>query len=481
MIVCGIPGTGTERIYMEDSDYFGLTVDVYTAMADPEQRTLYRASALAHKFHCATNQVGMYLVRRRHQQYVTGLYQATSFQSKPPGRTGLKAGGYFVSKQVCHEFEQYMRQHSKHTRHRGKTSTRRVKEMAAAQRAEARMNLAKQKSQLLADAIKPDETDAIDALLQGAGASVGSPVSSRAVVVSPAKSSAKAAPASDQVPPSSASLLHDFATVSMQSATMHSGGSPPRAVVADALQKKRKSMSDATSAEGSSGTMRRTPESPNRQLAHATEHLTILTDASTAGSVVVPSVRPVVELFDRDVATVRACTPDDDQPYSYTSGSHASSVASSATNSQVTTPINAHMRMKTALTQLRPKQAAAFLFTTTPTITLTPGPAHPSPNGAKPTPTPNSPTHNSLHASSHGEHHRVGVSPKSASRGSIVAAGVISCVDDCPPPKRQQLDGKSFSPSPSFSSGSSDVTPPPLIDIGNIIPVPVPVPVVPSR
>lgn len=123
VIVCGV-ATSAEpnapRRFMEDSKYFGAHVDVYTALDDPKQRTLFRASALAHKFHVATNQVGMYLVRRRHQGHVQGLYQATAFQSKPAGRTGLKAGGYFVSMDLCLQFEAYMSQHSKHNRYRAR-------------------------------------------------------------------------------------------------------------------------------------------------------------------------------------------------------------------------------------------------------------------------------------------------------------------------------------------------------------------------
>ncbi len=73
-------------------------VELYTAVSDPQQRTLYRASALADRFGCATNKVGMYLARRRHVQ--DGIFQATTFLQKPTGRSGLKAGGYFLSLEV---------------------------------------------------------------------------------------------------------------------------------------------------------------------------------------------------------------------------------------------------------------------------------------------------------------------------------------------------------------------------------------------
>jgi hypothetical protein len=67
--------------------YFAASAASAEARAEP----LYRASALAEKFGYATNKVGMYLARRRSAG--SGIYQATSFKNKPPGRTGLKMGG----------------------------------------------------------------------------------------------------------------------------------------------------------------------------------------------------------------------------------------------------------------------------------------------------------------------------------------------------------------------------------------------------
>jgi len=125
VIVCGVVQADGSRLYIEkEHPYFNTNVDVYTAEDDPQQRTLYRASALAHKFQVATNQVGMYLVRRRHVEYVQGLFQASSFLCKPRGSSGLKAGGYFVSMELCKEFEEYMIQHSKHVRHRNRAALR---------------------------------------------------------------------------------------------------------------------------------------------------------------------------------------------------------------------------------------------------------------------------------------------------------------------------------------------------------------------
>ena len=84
-------------------DYFGREVEFYTATTDPSRSILYRVSTLAHKIDCATNKVGMYLARRKTSG--GGIYQATGFLYKPPGRVGLKAGGYFLSLAACREFE----------------------------------------------------------------------------------------------------------------------------------------------------------------------------------------------------------------------------------------------------------------------------------------------------------------------------------------------------------------------------------------
>ena len=101
---CGIidPVTSTRQL-SHHSSYFNKTVEVYTAVSDPSRRTLYRASALAEKFACATNKVGMYLARRRHCE--SGLWQSVGFRHKPSGRTGLKAGGYFLSQEICESFQ----------------------------------------------------------------------------------------------------------------------------------------------------------------------------------------------------------------------------------------------------------------------------------------------------------------------------------------------------------------------------------------
>jgi hypothetical protein len=53
----------------------------------------------------------MYLARRRNVQ--DGIFQATTFRRKPPGRTGLKAGGYFLTLEACKGFEEHFRQQAK--------------------------------------------------------------------------------------------------------------------------------------------------------------------------------------------------------------------------------------------------------------------------------------------------------------------------------------------------------------------------------
>ncbi len=112
MIECGHidPTTGKRQMY-EQSTFFGKEVELYSAVLDPQARPLYRASSLADKFGCATNKVGMYLARRRNVQ--DGIFQATGFQRKPAGRTGLKAGGYFLSLVACKAFEQHFREQSR--------------------------------------------------------------------------------------------------------------------------------------------------------------------------------------------------------------------------------------------------------------------------------------------------------------------------------------------------------------------------------
>ena len=112
VIECGRVDQSGQRILSEFSTFFDKFVEVYTAVGDPTQQPLYRASALADKFQYATNKVGMYLSRRRLQTPLSGnlgIYQATGFKGKPPGRTGLKCGGYFLSLRACHEFESHFR------------------------------------------------------------------------------------------------------------------------------------------------------------------------------------------------------------------------------------------------------------------------------------------------------------------------------------------------------------------------------------
>jgi hypothetical protein len=97
IIECGEFLANGKRNMTAYADFFGKEVEIYTAVGDVQRRHLYRASALAEKFGYATNKVGMYLARRR--SAMSGIYQATAFRAKPPGRTGLKAGGYFLTLQ----------------------------------------------------------------------------------------------------------------------------------------------------------------------------------------------------------------------------------------------------------------------------------------------------------------------------------------------------------------------------------------------
>ena len=100
------PLSGPTRLFRVYSPFFGKEVEVYTALTDPQRLPLYRASALADKYLYATNKVGMYLSRRRLHSG-GGIYQATGFQCKPAGRTGLKCGGYFLTIDACKEFENH--------------------------------------------------------------------------------------------------------------------------------------------------------------------------------------------------------------------------------------------------------------------------------------------------------------------------------------------------------------------------------------
>jgi hypothetical protein len=51
-----VDATG-KRIMMMYAPYFEKQVEIYTAVGDTQQRVLFRASALAEKFGCATNKV----------------------------------------------------------------------------------------------------------------------------------------------------------------------------------------------------------------------------------------------------------------------------------------------------------------------------------------------------------------------------------------------------------------------------------------
>ena len=116
-MACGRLAADGTRVFEEFIPFFGRVVELYTATLDPLQRVLVRASTLAARFSCATNKVGMYLSRRR--LVSDGLFQAKSFSHKPAGRTGLKAGGYFLSHEVCLAFEAHYSKHSNKTDDKG--------------------------------------------------------------------------------------------------------------------------------------------------------------------------------------------------------------------------------------------------------------------------------------------------------------------------------------------------------------------------
>jgi hypothetical protein len=106
LVECGkLDGAGVRRLAVY-SAYFGKDIDIYQAANDLQGRVLYRASALAAKFGCATNKIGMYLSRRRNT--VEGIFQASAVAFKPKGQSRVvKAGGYFASFQACKNCEAY--------------------------------------------------------------------------------------------------------------------------------------------------------------------------------------------------------------------------------------------------------------------------------------------------------------------------------------------------------------------------------------
>jgi hypothetical protein len=118
VIECGHVNKRSKRTHRLTSEFFGKEVDIYMAVNDPKRRILYRSSLLSELFLCATNQVGMYMARRRTIE--DGIYQATTIRWKPAGRLGLKAGarrnGYFLTLEVCKSFGRHHRHHSQKNR-----------------------------------------------------------------------------------------------------------------------------------------------------------------------------------------------------------------------------------------------------------------------------------------------------------------------------------------------------------------------------
>jgi len=105
-----IPDSGQRIYYVNVAAWFDHPVEVYTAVSDVRHKMLFRASVLADKFGCATNTISMFLQRLKQRNRLLaacGLYQATGFTRKPRGRIGLKAGGYFITMEVCQHFQSY--------------------------------------------------------------------------------------------------------------------------------------------------------------------------------------------------------------------------------------------------------------------------------------------------------------------------------------------------------------------------------------
>jgi hypothetical protein len=114
VIECGALDASGNRLFSSFSQFFEKDIEIFTAVEDPQRRVLYRASNLADKFKVATNMVGMYLSRRRDRS--DGIYQATAFENKPHGRTGLKAGSYFLTLDACKSFDEHFTRQSRKAR-----------------------------------------------------------------------------------------------------------------------------------------------------------------------------------------------------------------------------------------------------------------------------------------------------------------------------------------------------------------------------
>lgn len=81
--------------------------DVFRAAGDLERRLLFKASQLAELFGCSKNMIAMYLSRRRHT--TDGIYQAFNISFKHYSRKDIRPLGYYISEQVCRDFERYWR------------------------------------------------------------------------------------------------------------------------------------------------------------------------------------------------------------------------------------------------------------------------------------------------------------------------------------------------------------------------------------
>eukprot|EP00475_Leptophrys_vorax_P022252 TRINITY_DN30287_c0_g1_i1.p1 TRINITY_DN30287_c0_g1~~TRINITY_DN30287_c0_g1_i1.p1 ORF type:complete len:315 (-),score=55.39 TRINITY_DN30287_c0_g1_i1:28-972(-) len=100
-IECGVPDDGGGRIYQQPCSIFERDVDVFTAVADPQSRMLYKAGDLTRHIGCSHSRLGMYLKRRSEDIAELGLFKAKSFNFRPEHTLGLRSGGYFLTEKAC--------------------------------------------------------------------------------------------------------------------------------------------------------------------------------------------------------------------------------------------------------------------------------------------------------------------------------------------------------------------------------------------
>lgn len=104
IIECGIVIHG-QRVLKQYCDFFGSTVEVFTAVSDPMRRVLYRPNLIAKKMGCSTSRIGMHLNRYKNKEQL-GVYQSTGFTHKPQSdAVRLRTGAYFISMDACKDLE----------------------------------------------------------------------------------------------------------------------------------------------------------------------------------------------------------------------------------------------------------------------------------------------------------------------------------------------------------------------------------------